>query len=205
MTVSGIVYNYTNLIMNKILKVGFDMDGVILKNPIRFIRPIAKIMKPVKALVFKQNRESFYFPSSPFEKWLFSLLHLSSFMVDSGISEIEDLVKSNKIEAYIVSGRYSFLKGGFDYWVKKSNSKNIFKGCFQNDKDLQPNLFKANMIKKLGLDIYVEDNWDIVNKLKIQNPKVKVLWITNWLDKFIAYPYKFSSLKKSCQFLKRHS
>ena len=188
--------------MNKTLKVGFDMDGVILSNPIRFVRPIAKIFKPLKALVFKQSSDDFYFPNSQIEKFLFSLLHLSSFMVDPGIADIEELVKSKKIEAYIVSGRYSFLRSGFEYWIKKSNANNIFKSCFQNSEDMQPNKFKEKMIKKLGLDIYVEDNWDIVNKLKNQNSKVKILWITNFLDKFISYPYKFSSLKKSCQFLK---
>lgn len=188
--------------MNKILKVGFDLDGVILYNPIKFVRPLAKTMKPIKSLIFKQKRETFYFPNSPIEKTIFSLLHLTSFKVDSGVSEINSLVKSKKIEAYIISGRYSFLKTGFNNWIKRSNPQNIFKGCFQNSTDLQPNEYKSGMINKLGLDFYVEDNWDIVNKLKNQNSKVKILWLTNFLDQFIDYPYKFSSLKKACQFLK---
>ena len=37
------------LIMKRILKVGFDLDGVILYNPIRFVRPIAKLLKPFKS------------------------------------------------------------------------------------------------------------------------------------------------------------
>ena len=52
------------------------------------------------------------------------------------------------------------------------------------------------MIKKLNLDIYVEDNWDIVRKIKDQKSKIKILWIYNILDRNIKYKHKFSSLKK---------
>ena len=54
------------------------------------------------------------------------------------------------------------------------------------------------MIKKLGLDVYVEDNWDIVRylNLKVKSQKSKVYWIYNILDRKIKYQYKFSSLKK---------
>jgi hypothetical protein len=58
------------------------------------------------------------------------------------------------------------------------------------------------MIKKLNLDIFVEDNWDIVNYFKSQmsnlksKKKVKIFWIYNLLDRKIKYRYKFSSLKE---------
>ena len=62
---------------------------------------------------------------------------------------------------------------------------------------MQPNEFKEIKIKKLGLDVYVEDNWDIVEKLKMKNEKLKVFWITNILDKNIPYQYKFDDLKEA--------
>jgi hypothetical protein len=58
------------------------------------------------------------------------------------------------------------------------------------------------MIKKLNLDIFVEDNWDIAKYLKTQNSKLKtekktkIFWIYNLLDRNIKYWYKFSSLKE---------
>jgi cytochrome c len=58
------------------------------------------------------------------------------------------------------------------------------------------------MIKKLNLDIFVEDNWDIAKYLKNQNSKLKtgkktkIFWIYNLLDRNIKYRYKFSSLKE---------
>jgi hypothetical protein len=58
------------------------------------------------------------------------------------------------------------------------------------------------MIKKLNLDIFVEDNWDIVKYLK-NIKKTKIFWIYNLLDKKIKYQYKFKSLKEVVSFLKK--
>ena len=58
------------------------------------------------------------------------------------------------------------------------------------------------MINKLKLDIYVEDNWDIIEKLN-HHTKAKIFWITNIVDRKIPYQFKFSSLKEVCQYLKK--
>lgn len=185
--------------MKKILKVGFDMDGVILYNPIKFVRPIAKLLKPLKSFFLKQKAESFYYPKSKIEQFFFSLLHKTSFKPDSALKNIEELVKAKKIEAYIITGRYSFLKKDYEIWLNKIQAKKIFKKCYQNNNDLQPNEFKEIKIKELSLDVYIEDNWDIVEKLKIKSEKLKVMWITNILDKYIPYQYKFNNLKEALQ------
>jgi acid phosphatase class B len=189
--------------MNKPLKVGFDLDGVILYNPIRFIRPIAKLFKPIKSFFLKQEKDFFYYPESKVEQFLFRLLHLTSFKPDPALEFIKKLVKAKKIEAYIITGRYSFLKKDYEHWLKKINAKMIFENCYQNSNDLQPNKFKEQMIKKLNLDFYIEDNWDIVSKIGSQRLRTKILWITNILDQNIKYQYKFNNLKKALQYLER--
>jgi len=187
--------------VKKILKVGFDLDGVILYNPIRFVRPIAKLLKPLKSFILKQKEEFFYYPESKVEQFLFRLLHKTSFKPDSALEDLRQLVKSKKVKAFIITGRYSFLKADYETWLKKINASKIFEKCYQNQNDLQPNEFKEIMIKKLNLDVYVEDNWDIISKIKDQRSKIKILWITNILDKYIPYQYKFSSLKKVLEYL----
>lgn len=188
--------------MNKPLKVGFDLDGVILYNPIRFIRPIAKAFKPLKSLFLKQNEELFYFPKTKIEQLFFSLLHTTSFKPDAALNDLKKLVVSKKIRVYIITGRYSFLKKDYETWLKKIKAETIFIKCYQNKDDLQPDEFKEIMIKKLNLDFYVEDNWDIIKKLRVKSDKLRVLWITNILDKHIPYLYKFNSLKGVLQYLK---
>ena len=187
--------------MKKILKVGFDLDGVILYNPIRFVRPIAKLLKPLKSFILKQKEEFFYYPESKVEQFLFRLLHKTSFKPDLALEDIKKLVMTKKIKAYIITGRYSFLKKDCEIWLKKIKAKTIFEKCYQNQNDLQPNEFKETMIKKLNLDVYIEDNWDIIQKLN-HHTKAKIFWLTNILDQHIPYLYKFANLKKALQCLK---
>lgn len=190
--------------MSKILKVGFDLDGVILYNPIRIFRPLAKkFLKPIKVSLLHQDKESFYFPYSPFEQWLWKILHKTSFRINTGFGDIKKLSKDKKIKMYLVTGRYSFLKQDYLDWLEKIGAKKIFTRCYYNKTDQQPNEFKENMITKLKLDIYVEDNWDIVEKLNIKYQRSKIFWMTNILDKNIPYQFKFFSLQEVCQYLKK--
>jgi hypothetical protein len=179
----------------KILKVGFDLDGVILDNPIRALRPIAKSLKFIKPLIFKQKKEPFYYPKSKLEKFLWWLLHKTSWRINPNLKKLKKLVKEKKIKAYIITGRYSFLKNDFDFWVKKLKRSKIFSDFYINENDLQPNDFKIKIINKLKLDIFVEDNWDIIEKMNSKT-KTKIFWITNFLDKNIPYKYKFNNLKE---------
>lgn len=180
----------------QILKIGFDLDGVLLYNPARIIRPI---MSFVKKYILKRDLNKFYYPKNKIEKLIWWFLHKSSLWPAPGIDEILSLIKQKKIQAYIVSARYELLESDFARWHKIIDPNKLFLGYFYNDKNDQPQIFKEKMIKKLKLDIFVEDNWDIVKHL---NSKLKVLWIYNILDRNINYKYKFASLKNVVQYLK---
>jgi hypothetical protein len=56
------------------------------------------------------------------------------------------------------------------------------------------------MIKKLKLDLYVEDNFDIVQYLK-EKTSARVLWIYNIFDSTTPFPHKFPHLKDAIQFI----
>lgn len=181
--------------MKKQPRVGFDLDGVLLYNPIRIARPIISI---IKKIFIKNNRLRFYYPRSDWEKQLWQLFHKSSIFVAPGLDEIKSLIKDKKIKAYIITARYSFLKHDLDKWLKKMKVNRYFSGIYYNQKDEQPHLFKERVIKKLNLDIFVEDNWDIVNHLNNQQSTInycKIFWIYNIFDRNIKYKHKFSSLR----------
>lgn len=182
---------------NKVLKVGFDLDGVLLYNPARIFRPIIYFLKKY---LLKRKTDQFYYPKNRLEQFIWLLLHKSSLFPQPGIDKIKQLIKEKKIKAYVVSARYESLKKDFYYWKKTIDPKNLFSGWYYNEKNQQPYDFKAQMIKKLNLDIFVEDNWDIVKKLKVKNQKskvkTKIFWICNLLDRNIKYQYKFKNLKE---------
>ena len=181
------------------LKVGFDLDGVILYNPIRIARPLLSFFRLV--LLNKPNIK-FYIPKSTPEKFLWYLIHKSSFIPARGYKRLKKLVRSNKISAYLITGRYDALKSDFDVWKNKLDSKSIFKMALCNKNNLQPHEFKKQMIEKYDLDFFVEDNWDIINLLsENKKEKLTILWITNLFDQFIPFKNKFSSLNKVIDYL----
>lgn len=186
----------------KILRVGFDLDGVLLYNPARIVRPLIvaakKIISPSKA-------HSFRLPKNRFEELIWLILHKSSFISATGIDDIKTLIKENKIKGYIISARYESLKQDFERWVKKIDARSYFSGIYYNNNNEQPPHFKAAMIKRLKLDIFVEDNWDIVSYLQshvdLKAQDCKILWIYNLLDRNILYKNKFPSLRKAVEFI----
>lgn len=182
------------------LKVGFDLDGVLLYNPARIFRPITILAKTV--LRHKSpTKIEFYYPKSNIEKILWNIVHWSSLFIAPGFDDIKELAKEGKINAYIVTSRYDCLKGDFARWLKKMNAEIVFIDTFHNKNNMQPHIFKEKKINELGLDMFVEDNWDIVEHIN-SHTHAKVLWITNAIDKTIQYDNKFLSLKDAVEFLK---
>ncbi len=175
------------------LRVGFDLDGVLLYNPARIFRPITVTLKKV----FKrapQKKTHFYYPKSPIEQWLWTFVHYSSLFISPGYEDIQKLIKDGTIEAYIITSRYDCLLPDFNRWLKSMHASEYFKGTFHNKDNLQPHVFKEMKVNELGLDYFVEDNWDIVSHLN-ETTKAKTLWISNTIDWHIPYPTKFLSLK----------
>jgi len=179
--------------MKKPLKVGFDLDGVLLYNPVRIAR---KPVSLIKKIFLPSRRQKFIIPQNWFSKIIWEALHLSSLFVADGFYDIERLVKEKKIQAYIITARYNFLQNNTEKWLSRLNKKRIFTSMLINKGNEQPHLFKKRLVDKLGLDIFVEDNFDIVSHLRTSD-KTKIFWIYNVLDRYIDHNYKFPNLKKA--------
>src|SRR3990167_3331799 len=178
---------------NTPLRVGFDLDGVLLYNPLRLGRmPVTHI----KRKLFHEKRTHFHIPKGFLEETIWSLLHLSSIFLVDGLSPIEALIKQNKVEAYVITARYNFLQPNTQFWFKRLKKNHSFKSLISNVDDQQPHLYKEKMLNRLKLDIFVEDNWDIVSYLHNKVP-TKVYWIYNIIDRNISYPIKYPSLKQA--------
>ena len=180
------------------IRVGFDLDGVILYNPVRLARPLIVLAKKILG----KDLRKFHYPRSKIQRFIWTLLHKSSLWIAPGFEDVKRLVQQKKIIAYIVTARYEFLKDDFQKWLDRIEAKKYFTGCYFNNDDEQPYLFKADEIKRLDLDYFLEDNWDIVQFInKIQETRgkksggAKIFWITNVFDRNVPYPYKFLRLK----------
>lgn len=189
----------------KPLRVGLDLDGVILYNPARIARPIAAL---AKKLLLRKKKVSFTVPKKKWEQYVWYLLHKSSIFVAPGFDTIKELAKDQKIEVYIITGRYSFLKKDLEKWLNKINAKSFVTEWFYNKNDDQPHTYKEKLIRDLNLDVFVEDNWDIVKHLNSKfngsHPKLKIFWIYNIFDRNIDYKHKFPSLKKAVESIQKN-
>ncbi len=182
------------------LKIGFDLDGVLLYNPARIFRPITIGIKKLFPQKSASDRVHFYYPKSSIEQMLWQMVHWSSLFVADGFDDIKNLAKNDKIDAYIITSRYDCLKNDFHRWLKILNKDHSFIKTFHNEHNLQPHIFKANKIKELELDYFVEDNWDIVDHIN-KNTKTPTLWISNALDREIPYDLKFFTLKDAVHYI----
>ena len=185
------------------LRIGFDLDGVLLYNPARIFRPLTVTLKQLLPKKKLNNSVNFYYPKSHPEKILWRLVHWSSLFIAQGVEKIDDLVKKKKIKAYIVTSRYDCLKTDFDQWIKKLNKDITFAAVYHNKNDLQPHIFKEEKIKQLKLDYFIEDNFDIVQHIN-KTTNARCIWITNLFDQSLDYKPKFLSLQKAMDYIENH-
>jgi hypothetical protein len=180
----------------KIIKVGLDFDGVVAYNPLRIARVPIKFLKRD---VFGITKLHFLVPKKWWEKILMKFYYMGSIFPEKGLPLLKQLVKENKVEAYVISGRFGFLDNNLKTWINKQGLDKSIKKIYINEKSEQPHLFKERVIKELKLDYYIEDNLDIVLYLenKINKPDTKIYWIYNILDSNKNYPEKFPYLEKA--------
>src|SRR3989338_4549146 len=185
--------------MKRKIIVGLDFDGVVAYNPFRLVRaPWAYF----KYRILGVRKLTFFYPKTDFSKFIWKLMHDSSIYPARGKDLLIDLVKKGLIEVHLVSGRYSFLDGHLYTWLDRFEMRNIFKSVNFNREDKQPHLFKEELIKNLNIDIFIEDNWDIVQYLSHKS-KAKIFWIYNLIDRFQSYEYKFPYLEKALSAIKK--
>ena len=144
----------------KIIRIGFDLDGVIVGKPPLVPKGL------IEFLVKKPANSSlhFRFPKSCLEQYARKFSHFYLFRppLRQNINFINKKLNSKKYELYVVSGRYSFLTAETDRWLKKRGLGNLFKAVFINLGNEQPHLFKERIIKELNLDYFFEDDPDTV-------------------------------------------
>lgn len=186
----------------KIIRVGFDFDGVVAYNPLRIFRTL---ISSTKRNIMGIRKLNFIYPQGPLQRFVWTLLHESSVFPAKGVDLLKESVSNGLIEAHIVTGRYSFLDNQLYTWLNRYKLKQYFRTVNLNLKDEQPHLFKERIIDKYRLEYFIEDNLDIVEyldsrgKRKGESGKGKILWIYNLLDRNHPYRYKYPYLEKALE------
>ncbi len=157
------------------MRIGFDLDKIFINSP-PFI-PDALITrlymkKPDGALEYR-------IPSKP-EQGLRRLSHLPVFRppIPENLAFLKSIPK-DKNKIYLISSRFKFLEGQTNDLVKKYRLDKIFEEMYFNFENRQPHIFKNKVLKKLNLDLYIDDDLSLLNYVAKENKKTKFFWLNH--------------------------
>jgi FMN phosphatase YigB (HAD superfamily) len=155
------------------MNIGFDLDKVFIDYP-----PLVPSTVIDRLYKKKSNGTLLYrIPSYP-EQVVRRLSHLPFFR--PAIKENIDFLKSisrkhNKL--FLISSRFGFLKRQTEAALKRHGLAALFDNVFFNYDNEQPHVFKSKVMKKLHLDMYVDDDLALLQYVARDNDATKFFWL----------------------------
>lgn len=156
------------------MRIGFDLDKIFIDYP-----PIVPDNLIDRLYKKKANGVLLYrIPSKP-EQILRRLSHLSILRppIIENIAFLKSIPK-DKNQLFLISSRYKFLEKVTDNLIKKLTFDEIFEGRHFNFENKQPHVFKADVLKKLKIDKYVDDDLQLLKYVAKENPSTMFYWLT---------------------------
>lgn len=159
------------------MKIGFDLDKVFINTPP--LIPNAVINK------FYKKRDNgillYNIPSRP-EQLLRKAVHtpLLRQPMKKNLTFLNELSKDKKHQLYLISSRFNFLEPETTRLVKKYELDKIFDKLYFNYDNKQPHEFKNEVLKKLNLDIFIDDDLSLVRYVAKDNPQTKFFWFDQY-------------------------
>jgi len=155
------------------MNVGFDLDKIFIDfPPLIPSRIIDSFYKE------KTNHELKYRIPSKIEQIIRVFSHHPLFRppIIKNIEYVKNLtLKNNKY--YLISSRFGFLKKRTDNLIKRYRFDKIFNTMYFNYENKQPHQFKNDVIRKLDLDMYVDDDLQLLKYLMDKNAETKFFWL----------------------------
>jgi glycosyltransferase involved in cell wall biosynthesis len=155
-----------------IIKIGIDLDGVIIGKPPLIPRRLIEWLYRSST----NKKLSYRFPNTKVEVFIRWLSHHPLFRppIKKNLKFIRELSKDKKYKLYAISSRYSFLQERTRQWFENYSLNGVFEQIFLNIKDEQPHLFKERVLKKLKPQMFIDDDLLTVEYLKAETEKMTV-------------------------------
>ena len=157
------------------MRIGFDLDKVFINTP-PFV-PISFINKFYKQ---RDNGILLYRIPAPAEQVLRKATHIPLLRpaIKTNLTFLKELAKDKKnYQLFLISSRFKFLEPETQQIVKRYALDKIFEKLYFNYENKQPHEFKNEILKKLNLDIFVDDDLSLVHFVAKDNPKTKFFWL----------------------------
>lgn len=114
---------------------------------------------------------------------VFSHYPLFRLPITKNVDYVRNLALENKNKYYLISSRFSFLEKRTAAIIKRYKLDKIFNAMYFNYSNIQPHEFKDGVIKKLKLEMYVDDDLQLLQYLSNNNPKTRFFWLNKKLSK----------------------
>lgn len=164
------------------MNLGFDFDKIFIDYP-----PLIPA-KLIDRLYKKTVGDKLWYriPSKP-EQMLRLFTHHPLFRppIKDNFKFIRDLSKQKQHRHYLISSRFYFLKSVTEDLIEKYQLHRLFDDMQFNFENKQPHIFKEEIIKKLKIDRYVDDDLPLLNFLAPRNKKTKFFWLNKTMYKSI--------------------
>lgn len=155
------------------MKIGFDLDKVFIDNPPFIPKEVIS-----KLYIKKANGTLEYrIPSVP-EQYVRRLSHFPLFRppIKENITFLKKISREHN-QIYLISSRFGFLEEVTKDLVNKYGLSDLFDGLYFNFENKQPHIFKDEILKKLQLDIYIDDDFHLLDYLAKRNKDTQFFWL----------------------------
>lgn len=162
------------------MNIGFDLDKIFVNFP-----PL--VPSKIISLLYKgrKSKELKYRIPSKAEQIIRVFSHYPLFrpLIDQNLNYIKKLALTKKDKYYLISSRFSFLKRKTIDLIRRYGFDKIFNAMYFNYENKQPHQFKNEILRKLNLDMYVDDDLQLLEYLIDKNPKTKFFWLNKGVSK----------------------
>lgn len=156
------------------MKIGFDLDKIFVDYP-PFV-PDALIDRLYKK---KSNGNLEYRYPKQIEQKIRQFSHYPLFRptIKQNIQFLQS-IDQEKNQLYLISSRFGFLRQQTETLIKRIGFTDIFDGIYFNYDNEQPHIFKGKLLFTLQLDVYVDDDFQLLKHVAKENKKTKFYWLT---------------------------
>ncbi len=155
------------------MNIGFDLDKVFIDYP-----PLVSPKLIDKLYKKKDNGGLLYripaYPEQVFRR--ISHFPLLRPAIKENLEFLRNIPKKNN-KLYLISSRFKFLEKRTLKLVKRYELDKVFDEMYFNFGNQQPHEFKNDVIKRLKLNIYVDDDLSLLKHVAKSNIKTKFFWL----------------------------
>ncbi len=155
------------------MNIGFDLDKIFIDYP-PFVSP-----KLMDKLYKKRDNGVLLYRIPSYPEQLFRRAIHAPFLrpaIKENLKFLRTISKKDN-DLYLISSRFKFLEKRTKKLVKRFGLDQIFNGLFFNYDNKQPHVFKQEVIQKLNLDIYVDDDLSLIKHVAKTCPKTMFFWL----------------------------